>query len=321
MWLVSRSGRDPVNAADVTLVAFMAAAAGVLAAVGLVDLLAEWSRRCRRPHTSAPDGDPRRLDRPAGPGSSPAADPTTPTGTATGTALRVLAAVGGRFPARAPDGLSRRIDAAGIEATTAELMAFKAGMALVALALAALAGASLPGRLLWVVLPGAPLAGFLAPDLWLRRRSSRRRRAMDEQLGDVLELLRVAVEAGLTVPRALGEVGRRHAGVLAVEIARMAVLLELGVSQRQALDVLVRRCPAPGVATLAATLRRAERHGSPLGEALAAQAEEARARRARLAIEHAARAAPKIQLVVALLLVPSAMLLMAAAMLPALAWR
>jgi tight adherence protein C len=51
---------------------------------------------------------------------------------------------------------------------------------------------------------------------------------------------------------------------------------------------------------------------------LAARAAEARAREARLAAEHAARAGPKIQLVVALLLVPSAMLLVAAALVPAL---
>jgi tight adherence protein C len=144
---------------------------------------------------------------------------------------------------------------------------------------------------------------------------------MEEELGDVLELLRVAVEAGLTVARALGEVGRRHPGVLAAEIRRAAGLMELGRSQQLALEALVSRCPTPGVATLAAALRRAERHGAPLGDALAAQAEDARARRAREAIEVAARAAPKIQLIVALLLVPSAMLLMAAAMLPALAWR
>jgi tight adherence protein C len=68
------------------------------------------------------------------------------------------------------------------------------------------------------------------------------------------------------------------------------------------------------VATLAATLRRAERHGSPLADALAAQARDARAERARAIRERAARAGPKIQLVVALLLVPSVLLLVAAAL-------
>ena len=74
------------------------------------------------------------------------------------------------------------------------------------------------------------------------------------------------------------------------------------------------RCPTPGVAALAAALSRAERHGAPLSDTLAAQASEARAARARRVRERAARAAPKIQLVVALLLVPSVLLMVAAAL-------
>jgi tight adherence protein C len=78
---------------------------------------------------------------------------------------------------------------------------------------------------------------------------------------------------------------------------------------------LVRRCPLAGMAVLVAALERAERHGAPLADTLAAQAREAREARARHLREHAAKAAPKIQLVVALLLVPSVMLLVAAALL------
>ena len=63
-------------------------------------------------------------------------------------------------------------------------------------------------------------------------------------------------------------------------------------------------------------LRRADRLGAPPARALAALAEEARARQTRRAAERAARAAPKIQLVVALLLVPSVLLLVAAALVP-----
>jgi tight adherence protein C len=123
------------------------------------------------------------------------------------------------------------------------------------------------------------------------------------------------VEAGLPVARALGEVGRRHRGPLAREWRATAERLALGVPRDDALDRLTRRCALPAVATLAATLRRAERHGSPLAGALAAQAADARAERARRIRERAARAGPKIQLVVALLLVPSVLLLVAAALL------
>jgi tight adherence protein C len=72
------------------------------------------------------------------------------------------------------------------------------------------------------------------------------------------------------------------------------------------------------VEALTSALRRADRHGAPLAGALAAQAREARARRAARTVEAAARAAPRIQLAVALLLVPSVLALVAASLLPAL---
>ena len=67
-----------------------------------------------------------------------------------------------------------------------------------------------------------------------------------------------------------------------------------------------------------AALERAGRHGAPLGETLASQARGARLAHRREIEERAARAAPKIQLVVALLLVPSVLLLVAAALAAAL---
>jgi tight adherence protein C len=78
------------------------------------------------------------------------------------------------------------------------------------------------------------------------------------------------------------------------------------------------RAPLPEVRALRAALDRARRHGVPLGDTLAAQARDARYALARHAREEAARAGPKIQLVVALLLVPSVLLLVAAALLSAL---
>jgi len=86
----------------------------------------------------------------------------------------------------------------------------------------------------------------------------------------------------------------------------------------RALARLVRRAPLAEVQALVAALERAGRHGTPLGETLAAQARDAWLARRRRIQEEAARAAPKIQLVVALLLVPSVMLLVAAALAAAL---
>jgi tight adherence protein C len=218
----------------------------------------------------------------------------------------------------APHGLAALVDAAGVGAGAGEVMAVKLAAAPVA-ALAALTSLPLaPGRLGLALLAAAPVAGFFAPDLWLAGRAGARARVMEVEQADVLDLLRVAVGAGLTPWRALAEVGRRHPGLLAAELGAAARRVGLGVPAEAALARLDRRCTASGTHALTAALRRADRLGAPPARALAALAEEARARQARRAAERAARAAPKIQLVVALLLVPSALLLVAAALMPAL---
>ena len=219
----------------------------------------------------------------------------------------------------APGGLAARVDASGVRLGVGEVMAAKvagaaAGGALVATVLPP-GGA---GRLGPVALLALPAAGWFAPDLVLRARARARSRAVAAELADVLDLLRVAVGAGLAPWRAVAEVGRRHPGVLAQELAAAARRVSLGVPAEQALALLERRTPGTGVRALAAVLRRADRLGAGPGSALAALAEDARARRAQRLAEQAARAAPKIQLVVALLLVPSVLLLVAAALIPAL---
>jgi tight adherence protein C len=283
---------DPPDRADgggaVSRTLLLAVVAAVLAAAGIVELAAAGLRGAR------PRG---------------------------GRVAVLLAALGARLgvPA-APDDLARRLDAAGAPPglAVADVMALKWGAA----AAAGLAGVPLatilPGRLGLVALVAAPAAAFLGPDAVIARRVRRRAAAIAEELADVLDLLHVAIEAGLPPLRALGEVGRRRGGVLTGELGTTATMAALGVPRARALDHLTRRCPSDGVTALVAAIRRTERHGAPLGPALGALAADARAQRAQRLRERAARAAPKIQLVVALLLVPATMLLVAAALAAAL---
>ncbi len=69
----------------------------------------------------------------------------------------------------------------------------------------------------------------------------------------------------------------------------------------------------PDLARLSVLIDRSRRLGSPLAAGLQAQAAALRVEQGRAIAEDAARAAPKIQLVVALLLVPSVLLLVGAA--------
>jgi tight adherence protein C len=229
--------------------------------------------------------------------------------------VAVLARLGRRLGVPAPPGdLGSRLAAAGLGATvrSADAMAIKAGAgAAVALAAAPVL-AALPLRLTVVALPAAAAAGFLAPDLWLVRRARRRAARAGLELADVLDLLRVAIAAGLPVSRGLTEVGRRRGGLVATELATVAERLALGMPRAEALAALQRSLPLPAIGALTAAIVRADRHGAPLAPALTALALQARADRARALHEQAARAAPRIQLAVALLLVPAVLLVVAA---------
>jgi tight adherence protein C len=230
--------------------------------------------------------------------------------------LRSVAAAGRRVGAPPPVDLDARIAAAGEPwgLGVGDVMALKWGGALAGAVSALAGGSAAPGRLGLAFVVAAPVAGFLAPDLALRRRARARAAAVALELADVVELLRVAVGAGLTPQRAVADVGRRHAGLLAKELRRVAAQVEVGAPGEEALDGLRRRVPVEAVGTLTQALRRSATHGAPLQPALAALALQARAERTRAVKDRAARAAPQIQLVVALLLVPAVLLLVAAAL-------
>ncbi|MEA2306415.1 MAG: tight adherence protein [Solirubrobacteraceae bacterium] len=285
--------------------ALLAGGAGACAGYAGAELVALV--RARRPRTGQRSG------------GAPTGEPPLPGRRWVG----VLARLGRRAAGRAgsPQDLTGRIDAAGLPARIAasDVMAVKAGAALAGLALAIVLAPVLPGRLGWLGLFVTPAGAFLAPDAWLARRARGRRARMTGEAADLLDLLRVAVAAGLPVGRALGEVGRRQSGLMAAELASASALLELGAPRDQALARFARRCPLPAAASLVVAVARSGRHGSPLGPALSALAADARAEHARRLQDRAAKAGPKIQLVVALLLVPAVMLLVAAALLATLA--
>lgn len=248
-----------------------------------------------------------------------------PESASTGGRCRLVAvgiALGGRLRGRirAPRDLDARIAAAGAPGRlgSRDLMALKLASGIGAAVCGLPVGALLPGRLGLLGVALAPAAGFMAPDLWLARRARRRASEMRRELPAMLDLLRVSVRSGLSLGAALGEVGRRTSGPLALEWRAVGREVELGVPLRRALAGLTRRAPLPEVVALAQALERAARHGAPLSDTLEAQARAARAARRRRIQEEAAKAAPKIQLAVALLLVPSVLLLVAAGLAAAL---
>jgi tight adherence protein C len=213
-------------------------------------------------------------------------------------------------------GLARRLARAGMAGRISlpALVAAKLGGAVVGLLAGAIASPAAPGRLSLVVALAMPAAGFLAPDAWLERRARARLRSMRAALPDALDLLSVGASAGRSPVAGLAEIGAGE-GPLAGELAVLAAEASCGAPQRELLGALRGRVPIPEVAGLCGLIERSRRFGSPLAEQLREQASGVRATQRRRTEEHAARAAPKIQLAVALLLVPSVLLMIAAGLL------
>jgi tight adherence protein C len=180
--------------------------------------------------------------------------------------------------------------------------------------LVALAAApAVPGRLALAVAGGLVAAGFVAPDAMLERATRRRRARMVAALPDALDMLAVGAASGRDPVSGLGEIASESSGALAMEIARTVAEIEAGDPVGVAIDRLRARAGAPEIGALAAALERSRVYGSPLADQLHALATELRQDARRRSEEGAARAAPKIQLVVALILVPSVLLTIVAA--------
>ena len=191
-------------------------------------------------------------------------------------------------------------------------LAPRLGCAAAAAAIALVAAPAAPGRLGWLVALGLPAAGFVVPDALRARRERRRQRRLVAALPDALDLLAVGTAAGRSPAAGFAEIARAGSGPLAEEMRATVAELECGRPLGEALAALRERVPGSEVATLCASIERSRRFGSPLADQLRHQSSALRREQRRAVEERAARAAPKIQLVVALVLVPSVLLMIAA---------
>lgn len=212
-------------------------------------------------------------------------------------------------------GLPARIARAGLAgrlAPAAVVAAKVVGAALGAMT-ATVAAPALPGRL---AVPAAALllaAGFLAPDAALEHVARRRRARLVAALPDALDMLAVATASGRDPAATFAEVAAGTSGPLAAELGSAVAAIECGVPPREALAAVRARVGGAEIGALAAALERSRTYGSPLADRLHEQATALRRDARRRIEERAARAAPKIQLVVALVLVPSVLLVILAA--------
>lgn len=159
----------------------------------------------------------------------------------------------------------------------------------------------------------AAVAGWALPRLVLARAEQRRRRAIERQLPDAMELLGIAVAAGSPVEQCFREVARNLEKPLSEEFEAVDREVNLlGHTREQAFEHLAKRCRSRDVAAFAAQLAQAVNQGSSVAEGLTAQAELARATAQAAAIERIRKMPTKLDIVLSFCFLPPTIALVVA---------
>lgn len=180
----------------------------------------------------------------------------------------------------------------GIEGVLGMKGAFAAGGALLLFLIPGLVGGGIGGAVLWAVIGG--VTGFFAPDIWMAHRAEKRQDAVRGDLPETLDLMAIAVQAGMGLEQAMELVSRRLPGPLGEEFGRTLREIQLGASRREALHHLRERTEVPELSTFALALAQADALGAPISEVLRVQAGEMRMLRRQRAREKAAKVPVKL---------------------------
>ena len=138
--------------------------------------------------------------------------------------------------------------------------------------------------------------GLYAPMLWLRIRLNRRRSDIQVELPDVIDVLVVCVEAGLTFEAAMEKIVEKYDHPLADEFGRVMQEVRLGRPRLDALNDLGQRTGVEDLNNFVQAIIQSEQLGSSIGRILRIQSDEMRMKRLVTAQERGARASLKMLL-------------------------
>ena len=140
----------------------------------------------------------------------------------------------------------------------------------------------------------AAVVGWIGPTSAVRRRADMRIYQIDYDMPELIDLLVVTVEAGLGLNASLQLASERMRGPLGDELRIALQEQRMGLSQLDALENMLGRCPTPAVRSFVRAMIQGERLGVSVGQILRSLALEMRKRRRAAAEERAQKAPIKI---------------------------
>ena len=159
---------------------------------------------------------------------------------------------------------------------------------------------------------GLLLASWM--QIWLTNTGLRRSRQIDRDLPDFLDVLSVTVRSGMSFRPAVERVSSFHEGPLAEEMKNAIHSMRLGVTRREAFIAARDNSRSEKVAIFVSAFLQAEELGTPLADALVDISSEIRRERAQQVRRAAARAQPKIAMVVTTMILPATLILILGSM-------
>ena len=132
-------------------------------------------------------------------------------------------------------------------------------------------------QMLWVII--FTYLGFTGPTFWLRKTVNKRIKQIRKSMADVVDLVVLAIEAGLGFDQAVGQAVAKTTGPLTDELARVLDEIRVGKPQGEAFRDMSKRVRMPELTLLVAAIDQATRMGTGLSQALRLQSTEIRERR------------------------------------------
>ncbi len=137
-------------------------------------------------------------------------------------------------------------------------------------------------------------AGWFYPVLWLNQKVRGRRKEIQLALPDALDLLTIAVEAGLGFDAALARVTEKFKNALSDEFGQVLQESRLGRPRLEAMDEMGRRTGVEDLHNFVQAVIQSEQMGVGIARILRIQSDEIRRRRRQRAQEKAAQASLKM---------------------------
>ncbi len=204
-----------------------------------------------------------------------------------GIATRLGSLLSGRLTTVSEEAIREQLMSAGLYTISPRTIIGYRVLLTIMLPLLAFMAVKLHSALDLLIIGLAGFAGWILPLTYVQRKARLRIATLDRSLPDLIDLMCVMIEAGLSFPQALRLAADQFGPPLSDELRLTLQEQAMGLAMDEALAHLGARADTPAVKSFIRTMSQGQRMGISLGQLMRNLANEMRARRRSVAEERA----------------------------------